>query len=292
MTQTDLLPFAVIGATGQQGGAVVDALLDVGEPVRALVRDVGSAKSASLRERGVTLVRADQDDPDSLIGALHDIRALFLMTSYGEHDGGTEGESRRGRAVAEVAARADVPLVVYSSVGGAERATGIPHFESKRRVEEALSDLVPSSFVRPTFFMENLARGLAADDSSEFVLRLPIAGDVPMQMVAVSDIGRVSAAAMLDPTLLPSGSIEIAGDQVTFADAAELIGRRLGKPGRFEELPLSVMNGDLDRQAMFQWFVDTPGYQADFDATRRIEPRVLDLAGWLDSVTELTDAAR
>jgi uncharacterized protein YbjT (DUF2867 family) len=287
MTDTDL-PFAVIGATGQQGGAVVDALLDAGEPVLALVRDTESAKSVALSERGVSLFRADQENPASLRDALSGIRGLFLMTSYDEKDGGTEGETRRGRAVAESAARAEVPLVVYSSVGGAERETGIPHFESKRRVEETLSDLVPAVFVRPTFFMENLSRALDTDDAPEFVLRLPIPGDVPMQMVAVADIGKVSAAALRNPASLPSGSVEIAGDEVTFAAAAELIGRQLGKPARFEELPLSVMSGDPDRHAMFQWFVDTPGYRADFAATRRLDPGVLDLPGWLRRVTELS----
>ena len=286
MTNTDLLPYAVIGATGQQGGAVVDALLDAGEPVRAIVRDVNSAKSDSLRSRGATVVGADQDDTVSVADALRGIRGLFLMTSYSESDGGTEGESRRGLTVAEAAARADVPLVVYSSVGGAERDSGIPHFESKRRVEEALSGLVPSLFVRPTFFMENLSRSFAADDSPEFVLRLPIPGDLPMQMVSVVDIGRVSAAVLMNPDSLPTGSIEIAGDQVTFARAAELIGRRQGKVGRFEALPLSVLADDADRAAMFQWFVDTPGYQADFTATRQLDPAVLDLAAWLDRVIE------
>jgi len=292
MTTTDLLPYAVVGATGQQGGAVVDALLGAGHPVRALVRDVDSAKSESLKKRGVTVIRADQDDAASVEEALRGIRGLFLMTSYSESDGGTEGETRRGLAVAEAAARAEVPLVVYSSVGGAERHSGIPHFESKRRVEEALSGLVPSLFVRPTFFMENLARSIVADDSPEFVLRLPIPGDVPMQMVSVTDIGRVSAAVLIDPDSLPTGSVEIAGDVVTFAHAAELIGRRLGKAGRFESLPLSVLADDADRTAMFQWFVDTPGYQADFEATRRLEPDVLDLSAWLDRVIEPSGVVR
>jgi uncharacterized protein YbjT (DUF2867 family) len=281
MTETDMSPYAVIGATGQQGGAVVDALLALGEPVRALVRDLTSPTSRALAERGVALVRANQDDPESLVDALRDARGLFLMTTFSDADGGTEGESRRGRIVAEAAASAGVPHVVYSSVGGAERDSGVPHFESKRRVEEALTDVVPSVFVRPTFFMENLGRALAPDDSEEFVFRLPMPGDVPIQMIAVADIGKVSAALLRDPALVSTGSIEIAGDVVTGDSAATLIGERLGKPGRFEPLPLSALGGDADRRAMFEWFVNTPAYAADFDGTRRIDPGVLDLAGWL-----------
>jgi uncharacterized protein YbjT (DUF2867 family) len=215
--------------------------------------------------------------PFAVIGAT----GLFLMTTYDDTSGGTEGEIRRGRAVARAVARADVPHVVYSSVGGAERDSGVPHFESKRLVEKALTEVVPASFVRPTFFLENLARALGPSEDPEFVFRLPMRADVPLQMVAVRDIGMVSAAVLLDPGLLPGGSIEIAGDELTCMGVADRIGQYLGKPGRFEELPVSALGSNTDRQAMFRWFVETPAYQADFDATRRIDPSVLDLTTWL-----------
>jgi uncharacterized protein YbjT (DUF2867 family) len=185
--------------------------------------------------------------------------------------------------VAEAAARAGVPHVVYSSVGGAERESGVPHFESKRIVEKALTEVIPASFVRPTFFLENLARALGPTDDPDFVLRLPMRGNVPLQMVAVRDIGVVSAEVLLDPSVLPGGSIEIAGDELTGDTIADRIGAHLGKPGRFEELSLSVLGSDTDRQAMFRWFVETPAYQADFEATKRIDPGVLNLTMWLRS---------
>ena len=46
-------PVAVLGATGQQGGRVVDALLAAGAPVRALVRDPASPAAQALEARGV-----------------------------------------------------------------------------------------------------------------------------------------------------------------------------------------------------------------------------------------------
>jgi uncharacterized protein YbjT (DUF2867 family) len=275
------LPFAVFGATGRQGAAVVDALLDRGALVRAIVRNRDSDRAKALSAQGVSLVCAEQDDVEALTAALLDVSGVFLMTTYDDASGGTEGEIARGRAVAEAAARADVPHVVYSSVGGAERNSGIPHFESKRLVEKALAEVVPALFVRPTFFLENLARALGPTEDADFVLRLPMRGDVPLQMVAVRDIGIVSAAVLLDPGVLPDRSIEIAGDVLTGDAIADRIGAYLGKPGRFEELPLSVLGSDTDRRAMFRWFVKTPAYQADFDATRRIDPDLLDLTTWL-----------
>jgi hypothetical protein len=52
-------------------------------------------------------------------------------------------------------------------------------------------------------------------------------------------------------------------------------------PGPFAVI--GALGSDTDRQAMFRWFVETPAYQADFDATRRIDPSVLDLTTWLRS---------
>lgn len=271
-------PYAVFGATGQQGGAVVDALLARGAAVRAIVRNTDSKASAALAARGVTLAVADQDDPTSMGAALRDIAGLFLMTTYDDASGGTEGEVRRGRATAEAATDAGAPHVVYSSVGGAERDSGVPHFESKRRIEERLLELVPTSFVRPTFFMENLTRSLG---SAEVVVKLPMPSDIPLQMISVQDIGLVSAAVLVDPAILPGGALEIAGDELTGDGIAAVIGEALGKPANFDSLPLSVFANDPDRTAMFRWFVETSAYQADLTETKRVDPGVLDLRAWL-----------
>ena len=280
MPATTELPYAVIGATGQQGGAVVDALLTAGRPVRALVRDVGSDKSRALADRGVTPMRGDIDDADSLVSALRGVTALFVMTTFAGPKG-TAGEVEHGQMIADAAARAGVPRVVYSSVGGAERSSEVPHFDSKRRVEEYFTDALPVSIVRPTFFMENFIRILAGGGNGEFVLRFPMPGTVPLQMVAVRDIGVVAAELLVDPTVINGNTIEIAGDALTGDEIASRIGAHLGMTGRFEATSLDSFGADEDRKAMFRWFADTPAYTADFAATRRVDPTVLNLDTWL-----------
>lgn len=275
-------PIAVIGATGQQGGSVVDALLAQKQAVRALVRDTESAGARALRARGVEVVAADQENGESLQRALTDVAALFFVTTFEGADG-TEGETRRGVTVADAAARAGVPHVVYSSVGGAERSTGIPHFESKHRVEQRLSEVVPTKFVRPTFFMENLAPQLADGGSGELVLRLPVAADVPLQMIAVRDIGAAAARLLIDPDAIDGDAVELAGDELTMAQVADQVASELGRPTRYEGLPIDVLGDDEDMRAMFQWFTTVPAYQADFDVTRHLVPDVRDLAAWVST---------
>ena len=130
-------PIAVVGATGLQGGATARALLDAHVPVRALVRDTDTEAARALAELGAELVGADLDDPEGLRAAFTGVDGVFAMTTPGG-DQRTDLEVTHGHAIADAAAAAGVPHVVYSSVGGAERHTGIPHFDSKRDVEEYL----------------------------------------------------------------------------------------------------------------------------------------------------------
>ncbi|MDT5026935.1 MAG: hypothetical protein QOE61_3361 [Micromonosporaceae bacterium] len=269
---------AVVGATGQQGAATVDALLRRGMHVRALTRNTGSDAARALTDRGVTVVEADLEAPESIRNALSGAAMAFAMTTY---DGpkGTEGEVANGKVIVDAAGDVELPFLVYSSVGGAERNTGIPHFESKRRIEEFLTGTVPANFVRPTFFMENLLQ-LIARDGDQLIVRMPMPDGIPLQLISVRDIGNVASAllANADPSAPP---IEIAGDELTGSQIADAVGQRLGTSATFVEVPLDVLGDDQDRKKMFKWFTTLPSYRADLGRTRELAPDVENLSTWL-----------
>jgi uncharacterized protein YbjT (DUF2867 family) len=260
----------VIGATGQQGGAVVDALLDRGVSIRAVTRNPHTEKSRALASRGVQLVSADLDNADSVHAAFEGAAAAFAMAT---HDGpkGTEREIAHGRTIARAAADAQLPFMVYSSVGGAERHSGIPHFESKRRIEELLLDTVPVTFVRPTFFMETL-RLMIRRDGDRTLLAMPLPKVTPVQLISVRDIGYAVADLLLeaDDTTPP---VEIAGDELTGEQIADELTRQLGSPTNYLQAPLEVLGDDEDLKAMFRWLAELPAFQADFARTRDWFPK-------------------
>ena len=164
----------VVGATGQQGGAVARALLSAGVTVRALVRDTTKSAAQALAAAGAQLVIADFDDPKTLRAAFDGVSRVFAMTTM-DSGRGTSGETADGIVIADAAQAASVEHLVYSSVGGAERHTGIPHFESKRRVEEHIESLgIPATFVRPTFFYKNLLGQPPTPEDGVIVVRLPL----------------------------------------------------------------------------------------------------------------------
>lgn len=272
---------AVVGATGQQGGATARALLDAGVTVRALVRDPDKPAARDLEAAGARLALADFDDAASLRAAFDGVARVFAMTTMSSGRG-TTGEVDDGILIADAARSAGVEHLVYSSVGGAARHTGIPHFESKRRVEEYIESLgIPATFVRPTFFYDNLASQSSAPEDGAIVVRLPIPDGVPLQMVAVDDIGAVAAAVLVDPSRVPAGAVEIAGDELTGSQIADAFGRRAGLPARFEALPAAAA-GDDDRRAMFTWFATPPSYQADRALTAELDPGLQSFERWLD----------
>ncbi|NQX37024.1 NmrA/HSCARG family protein [Herbiconiux sp. VKM Ac-2851] len=283
MSEESPKTIAVFAATGSQGGAVADALLDAGATVRALLRDTRSEKAESLARRGVELVQIDVNDPTSLVSALEGADAFWFMTTPpgGMQNADTEGETRQGIALADAAAAARVPHVVFNSVGGADRRSGVPHFESKYRVEQHLAQLgLNTTIVRPVFFAENFLQMAPAVEDGTLVLRLPIPDAIPLQVIAVRDVGIIAAKALLDQASVPA-AVEIAGDELTGSQIASIHGDRAGVPARYEALPVTVLDGQDDLQAMFRWFAETPAYQADLEQVRRIHPGTSTLSTWV-----------
>jgi uncharacterized protein YbjT (DUF2867 family) len=275
-------PIAVVGATGLQGGATVRALLGANAPVRALARRTDSERARALSELGADLVAADLDDPDGLRAAFTGVDGVIAMTTPG-YELRVDLEVTHGHAIADAAAAASVPHVVYSSVGGAERHTGIPHFDSKRDIEEYLvARGLSTTFVRPVFFMDNFAQFITPTmEDGTLLVRLPLPAGIPLQMITAEDVGAVAAAAALDPDRVAGGSIEIAGDELTGEQIAEAYQHRYDVPARYEPLPIEVLGGDADQRAMFEWLAHRPAWQADFAATRALAPRTKTFEQWL-----------
>ena len=250
-----------------------------------MTREPSSPASQALADAGASLVHADIGDPSSLRAAFTGVDGVFAMTTV-PRDGRYEGETEDGRALADAAHDADVPVLVYSSVGGAERRTGIPHFDSKRRVEDHITALgLRAVFVRPTYFMDNLFRLAPKVEGGTLVLRMALPADVPLQMIASEDIGRVSAAILIDPARVPGGAVEIAGDELSGPEMAAALGRRFGVSARYEALPLEVLDGVGDQRAMYAWFARLPAYQADVILTRELDPDLQDYDGWLAQIS-------
>ena len=146
----------ITGVTGHQGGAVAQALQGKGFHLRGLTRTPDSERAAALARRGIDLVKGDLDDGATLRHALSGAWGVFGVQN--PLQAGVEREEAQGKRLATLAREAGVEHYVYTSVGSANKRTGVPHFDNKWRIEETVRSLrFPSHVIlRPVFFMENL----------------------------------------------------------------------------------------------------------------------------------------
>src|SRR5579875_3300369 len=215
----------VTGATGHQGGAALRHLRTKGFPVRALTRDPDKLAAGALRAEGAELVRGDLHDIDSIRRALDGVYGVYSVQNWQE---GAESEVRQGINLADAANRADVSHFVYSSVGSADKNTGIPHFDSKFRVEEHIRGTgLAYTIVRPVFFMENWLGMRGGIERG--TLALPLRPETRLQMIAVDDIGAFVEMAFSKPGKWRNRAIDIAGDDLSMSEIAEAFGRVSGR---------------------------------------------------------------
>jgi uncharacterized protein YbjT (DUF2867 family) len=282
MTNQDRIVL-VAGATGRQGGAVVRHMLPKGWRLRALTRNPKSYAARQLAEKGVELVEGDMDDRASLERAARGVYGIYSVQDFWTV--GARREVQQGKNLADVAKKAGVEHLVYSSVGGAERNTGITHWETKWVVEKHVRSLnLPVTVLRPASFMETyhiteveigLLKGKLVD---------PIRGDKPYQTIATDDIGAFAALAFERPKDFIGLNLEIAGSELTNIDAAKVFSRVLNRPVKFQKLPLPIVRLVLGKEfnEMFHWF-NSKGYQANIPELRRRYPevRLHSLEDWL-----------
>lgn len=257
----------VTGATGQQGGAVARALLGKGQSVRAMTRRPDRARE--LARLGAEVVRGDFDDVESLRNALRGVQGVFVMGSFAEK--GIEAETDQGKGIARECKKAGVPHVVYTSVGSADRNTGIPHFESKARVERYLDEIgQPATILRPVWFMENFEAPWLRPSIDKGVLMTPLLADRKLQMIAVADIGEFASEAFLRPADFIGKKIDLAGDALTFPEVAARISKALNRPVRYEVIPDEKADAATgpDFAAMYRWF-NRVGYSVDIEGLRK-----------------------
>ena len=271
----------VTGATGRQGGAVARTLMTHGWKVRALVRDPSKPAAQHLAKNTIELIKGDLFTTASLEEALTGVYGVFsVQTSNAEH--GIGGEIIQGKLLADAAAKAQVQHFVYSSVGGAERESGIPHFESKWQVEKHIRALgLPATILRPVFFMENFASFLGTQIKEQNTLILPLHPQTRLQLIATENIGSFAALAFEQPTSFIGKALEIAGDELSMTELAETFSRVMKRTIEFVELPMEQMiQGDPETALMFEWF-NTQGFQAVLPALRALDPALLTLETWL-----------
>lgn len=210
-------PVAVLGAAGKTGRAVTAALLERGQPLRALVRRAGAVAAHPL----VTEHVADLADERAVASALDGVRAAYLIAPNVHPD-----EPGLLAPVLRRCSTAGVRVVYHSVLR--PWAPAMPHHRDKGRVETALHDSdLDWTVLQPASYQDNAAV------VGEQVLRhrrwpLPYCAAAPFTPVALADVAAV-AARVLTEDGHSAATYELAGpERLSTADLAAVAGELLG----------------------------------------------------------------
>ncbi|KAJ8131169.1 hypothetical protein O1611_g2455 [Lasiodiplodia mahajangana] len=296
----------VTGATGKQGGAVIDALLKQKEEdftILAVTRDLttSAAKKLASKSHTIHLIEGDLDEVPTLFeraqkraeAPIWGVYSVQVSMGKGVI---SEGEVMQGNALIDESIKAGVKHFVYSSVerGGDEASwdnpTPIPHFQTKYDIEHHLRDATAPgkagehmgwTILRPVAFMDNLAPGFP---TKVFMTALQNwLGNKPMQWVATKDIGVFAAKAFTNPEEWNRRAVGLAGDELNFDQMSQAFKSVTGEPA---PATYSVFGSALtfmvpELRTMISWF-SSDGYHADIKLRRVDHPQLLSFIDWLD----------
>jgi uncharacterized protein YbjT (DUF2867 family) len=302
----------ITGATGKQGGAVIDAILSTPNSASiftllAVTRDANtpSAKKLAARSPSIKLVQGNLDDIPSLFDAAEKAAQNPIWGVYSVQismgKGVTvESEMRQGNSLIDESLRRSVQHFVYSSVdrGGDalswDNQTPIPHFQSKYHIERHLRDAAAAdgdkmgwTILRPVVFMENLEPGFPAKVFMT-AMRDTLQGK-SIQWVATADIGVFVAQAFTNPDQWNHQAIGLAGDELDFPAISKAFENKTGAPvGTTYGLLGSALKWAVpEMKVMLGWFA-SDGYRADVKKVRELHPGMLDLESWLVQRSKFT----
>lgn len=236
---------AVFGATGAQGGGLVQAILDNPEggfAVRAITRDPSKEKARALASRGAEVIRADIDDLGSLKQALAGAYGAYAVTNFWEHLSG-ERETAQARNIAEAARSAGIRHVVWSTLEDTrklmkaddrrmpflQKRYRVPHFDAKAEADAAFKG-VPTTILVTSFYWDNIhAFGMGpkpgADGNLEWVLPM---GNARLAGIAAEDIGKVAYGIFKAGPGYAGKTIGIMGEALTIQEMADKLSQGLG----------------------------------------------------------------
>jgi uncharacterized protein YbjT (DUF2867 family) len=273
MKQQNPIKVLVIGATGQQGGAVARMLLERGHKVRAFTRREESSEAEDLRRLGAEVVHGDLEDRMLIEKAATGCDAIFAMCT--PYEGGPDAETRHGINCADAAKNVKCRHLVYSSVANADKRTGIPFFDSKYRVEQYIRSVgVPYTIVAPAYFMENVLSPMLRPELEQGRLSLPLPGDRRLQQVALSDLAKLVALAMEERERFLGLRIDVASQELTCFEQARILSRLSGRTIEYVPTPIEELRkSHPDMAKMFEWFQRT-GYSVEIERLQREYPEV------------------
>ena len=251
---------AVLGATGTQGGAVIDYVLNDAElsqeyKIRAITRDPDSKNAKRLKEM-VEVVQADVLIRASLETALAGAHTIFAMTTPSFGHNALEIEYNTGKTIADVAVEKKVPYIIFSTLPPAKEISGgkytkITPFDAKAQVEQYIRGLpIKSAFYSPAFFMQNFQypnfQAPQKSTDGTWVLARHMSPKTQSHYIdAVGDTGKFIGAILADPDKFEGKTLCAASGLYNWEEVAAIMSEVMGKTIVYKQISLEEFKNNI-----------------------------------------------
>lgn len=272
----------VTGATGNQGGAVARSLSQQGFTVKALTRNINSAKAQALLKHNVQLLKGDLNNADTYREHLKGIDGVFSVQTYEQ---GIDKEINQGITLATAAKEYEVKHFIYTSVVGADLNTGIPHWDSKLKIEQHIKQInLPFTILRPVSLFENFLIPQVKVRITKGKLSSPVNKNAVQQYISAQDIGNISTAIFSNPERYLGKTLMLAAEQMDTQQVALLFSKVLGKEITYQKLPgiITWLAMGKNLYKMFKWINENDCFpKENVETTRKEFPDLLSLESWI-----------
>jgi uncharacterized protein YbjT (DUF2867 family) len=300
--------YLVLCATGRQGKATIQSLSKLG--VKSIVGssrnpESGSANKLLALDGVIKVVQADMNDVASLVAAIRDSKAsrIWFTTDWNSirWPKTRNKEAQTGRNVIDAIKTCgdQVEHVVYSSVGDADNCPeSVEHFWSKADVEKYMKEELKSttttwSIIRPVAFFENLDDAATYNPLTKGKVKSLSKEEIKVKYVATADIGKGSAALLVDPEKYNGKTIDAVGGEHTGTELAEALTKASGTPCTYAMAMPRFLVWLLvtDLYHMVTWF-ESDGYSAEIAPFKELVPDAMDATAWFVSKGQWADGEK
>jgi uncharacterized protein YbjT (DUF2867 family) len=248
----------ITGATGHTGSVAAEKLLATGAKVRVIGRDAKRLERFS--RQGAEAIVADMTDAAALEKAFSGARAVYAVIPPNISSPDVRAYQERVTDSLAAAIRNNgIAYVVVVSSTGADKPSGVGPVVGLHTLEKKLEpiDGLNALSLRCGYFMENLLPQVGIIQSLGFMAG-PVRADVPLPMIATSDIGEVAAESLAKLDFVGKQTRELLGARhVTYAEAARIIGAAIGRPDLgYRQLPASALKPAMMQMGMSSNMVD------------------------------------
>lgn len=254
----------VIGATGQQGGSVVDTVLNDAElskqyKVRGITRDPTNAISQNLRQRGVEVIKGDVNDETSLQDVMRGAHTVYAMTgSKSTHDLTKEQEIIQGKTMADAAVAQGAKYFIWSTLPSTSKIshgkyTGNTHFDSKAEVEDYIRSLpIKSAFFAPGTFMSNFSASMQPrpnhSGDGTYAMNNIVTPQTCFPLIdTAKDTGKFVAAILAEPDKYEGKIFCAATKLYSMQEIADIMSKHSGKTVKYNQLPEEVFKSFMPK---------------------------------------------